>query len=170
MTENVNSSFNHGHLEHCAKDAEPMFGFNRIEFGNWLVTSTEGGRDTGWQGYSPPRARICQPCQGLASVTSSLGAGSAYNLNLSCKAQWDWFWRYGDDENPRLPVKLVLEISWVNWKDPWKKRYWSQRPKVSSQRKGQKRGVQDDLIFEHIQSPIGPIGRKLLRGRVWIMV
>lgn len=34
MTENVNSSFNHGHLEHCAKDAEPMFGFNRIEFGD----------------------------------------------------------------------------------------------------------------------------------------
>jgi hypothetical protein len=33
-TENVNLSFNHGHLEHCAKYSEPMFGFNRTESGD----------------------------------------------------------------------------------------------------------------------------------------
>ena len=128
--------------------------------------------------YSPPRARICRPCQGLASFTSSLGAGSDYILNLSCKAQGDWFWRHGDDENPRLPVKLVLEISWVNWKDPWKKCYWSQRPKVSSQRKGQKRGCPGWLdLWTHSvpnwtyskETSEGESGLRCERRKIWML-
>lgn len=60
-TENANLSFKHGHLEHCAKDSEPMFGFNRIEFGNQLVMSTKGGRETGRQVYSPQELEFDSP-------------------------------------------------------------------------------------------------------------
>lgn len=43
-------SFNDGCLGHCAKkDPEAIFGFNRIEFGDLLVTSTKGGRERGKQ-------------------------------------------------------------------------------------------------------------------------